>query len=890
MLRARKLESLPEAGELVAIEAIDRSGLVVTSEGAFVRVLRVTPPNPLILSGEDRQAVAAGFCRLIGRLRPEQSLQFYVDARPVRLAELLANARSEVQASAGPPPTREDGANDATALSRWRLYAAMEESLRQHADEQATVELSAHVVIPHLPRQHTARATLRQLRRSVLKRAPLERNVTAHRRAVRESQAHTDQLRSELEALGLPVTQLNGEQVFALLWARFNPTRADGRHGPPAAGGEILGELDPIRERDEARAAALALREQIASSSLDLTRDRHHVEVERDVEQVIYAHRTAQQTSMGWLMGAMMTRQPYSLSVYVHALDRRRERQKIKLGYRRLFAINRGAEQRGRVPDFDRYAQEHEYEQLLAEMAGHDRANVFEVSVYQAIRARGPAPDVAALGEAVDYCVEQLESASDCKVNRGEFRQPELWASTLPLGRDVAHRTHKYATRNAADTVPLVGTACGSPAGIPFAFSDPGRTVERLDPYDPEHANHTLLICGKGGSGKTLTANVILARAIAHGARAFVIDRAGHYELLTRLVEGAQQIVLGADEERYAINPWDVADAREVSREKISFLIALHALMMGDEGLDKAEIAQLGEAIRAVYAKAATLEGEPPRESMLRDELVAMAEHNQHCGAVDVAAMLRNLAMRLNEYCGDGTYAYLLDRATTVPADSPLVVFDTRRCPSDVLRPVVFSIMEYVTATVERHWSAQRARTATAGAPRFAGRSIMLIDEAWHIVGRAETGEYASDLARRARHLGLVLVVMSQQLSDFDTEHGLALLQNSTMQMLLAQHPNEIPFIRDALGLSEEEARLVGRLKTVKGSHAQLLWINGSRGRGRVSLQVAPTEYWCFTSDQGADVPLRDAKLAEHCGDVWAAISDLARHGSQAARRPAPAR
>ena len=131
---------------------------------------------------------------------------------------------------------------------------------------------------------------------------------------------------------------------------------------------------------------------------------------------------------------------------------------------------------------------------------------------------------------------------------------------------------------------------------------------------------------------------------------------------------------------------------------------------------------------------------------------------------------------------------------------------------------------------------------------------------------------------------------MSQQLSDFDTEHGLALLQNSTMQMLLAQHPNEIGFIRDALGLSEEEARLVGRLKTVKGSHAQLLWINGSRGRGRVSLQVAPTEYWCFTSDQGADVPLRDAKLAEHGGDVWAAIGELARHGSQAARRPAPAR
>ena len=142
-----------------------------------------------------------------------------------------------------------------------------------------------------------------------------------------------------------------------------------GRRRPAPAGARGRGARRARRRRATAsrRAqAALALREQIAGSSLDLKRDRHLVEVDRDLEQVIYAHRTAQQTSMGWLMGAMMTRQPYTLSVHVHALDRRRERQKIKLGYRRLFAINRGAEQRGRVPDFDRYAQEHEYQQLLA--------------------------------------------------------------------------------------------------------------------------------------------------------------------------------------------------------------------------------------------------------------------------------------------------------------------------------------------------------------------------------------------------------------------------------------------------------------------------------------------------------------------------------------------
>src|SRR5215210_4152310 len=128
---ASERRELPQAGELAAVEAVDRGGVVITSDGAFVRVLQVTPPNPLILADEDRQAVAAGFCHLIGRLRAGQSLQFYLDARPIRLEDLLADARREVEAAAGPPPVAGRSGRHATDLSRWRLYAAMEESLRR---------------------------------------------------------------------------------------------------------------------------------------------------------------------------------------------------------------------------------------------------------------------------------------------------------------------------------------------------------------------------------------------------------------------------------------------------------------------------------------------------------------------------------------------------------------------------------------------------------------------------------------------------------------------------------------------------------------------------------------------------------------------------------------
>ena len=86
--------------------------------------------------------------------------------------------------------------------------------------------------------------------------APLK----AHRRAVREQLAHLDALRSELEAEGMATELLDGEQVARLLWARFNPTKADNARRRAQSGVEVLGELDAPTDRDLARQAAIRLR------------------------------------------------------------------------------------------------------------------------------------------------------------------------------------------------------------------------------------------------------------------------------------------------------------------------------------------------------------------------------------------------------------------------------------------------------------------------------------------------------------------------------------------------------------------------------------------------------------------------------------------------------
>ena len=144
------------------------------------------------------------------------------------------------------------------------------------------------------------------------------------------------------------------------------------------------------------------------------------------------------------------------------------------------------------------------------------------------------------LAELCERSARELTMASDARASHGRFAQSTLWRSTLPLGIDVARRRRKYVSANVADSFPLIGTACGSPQGIPLGYAVPGRTLERLDPFDPAHPNHLLLINGMSGAGKTMAAIILLARAIAHGASGFIIDRAGHFDFLASLLPGRE--------------------------------------------------------------------------------------------------------------------------------------------------------------------------------------------------------------------------------------------------------------------------------------------------------------------------------------------------------------
>lgn len=854
------------AASLLGVAAIAPDGLLVREDGACVRYLEVGAVNPLVAEPVEVERISASFAALAARLPDRGSLQLYVQGTPLDLEDLLAAEGHRCEQAAG---AAEDAGEPARAQAIRRFGIAEEQSIRMSALRVRPLRLRYLLICPWLPARRVPPGARRALRL----------DAAVHARAARESLRLLDGLRGDLEAMGLDARALTGAEVLDLLHERFDPAARLGGALPASfMRPEALDGLHADERPEAARARAIALAEAICTAPVDLA-DRAHLRLGAAAVECFYVSLPPEQTWLGWLLHLMQAPRPFALSVHIQATERYRERMAQKRRYRRIHGVNRGVEQRGRPLDPDARVQEEEAAELNDELAASAGSGIYRVSIYGALTDPGAEPDIEALHELCAAGARELAMACDARVSHGPFAQGPLWRSTLPLGLDIAQRGRKYVSRTVGDTFPLCGTSCGSAEGIALGYALPGRTLERLDPFDAVHPNRLLLVNGMSGAGKTMAVIVLLIRAIAQGASGFIIDRSGHFDYLASLIPGAASLEVGSG--RHAINAWDVPDADEVGAEKIDYLLALHALLLGEHhaatdsyGLTDLEANLLGLAIAEVYERCA-LTGEEPRELLLQEELERRREREREDGSLGIAEALSNLAVRLNNYIGDGPYAYLADRPTTIPDGAPLVVFDTRSLPEAKAAATLFVICEHVKGRIARtrseHLSGQSARHA------WSGRTFLVIDEAWKLIERPATGRWFNEFVRRSRHYALWLIAISQQLSDFDCEHGKALLANAAMRLFLRQEAVELAYVQSALKLTSEAIESIASLRTLKGEYSLAYLMNGSRGEGTVQISVGPLERWVAGSDPDIEQPVRQLALAESGQDpvaAWRLLAD----------------
>lgn len=851
------------AEKLLAVAAIADDGALLRDDGALVRLLELGSFNALAAGAAECERVCSGMQRVAGRLAAGQSLQLYGRARFAGLSGLIAGERQRCSLAAG---AAEDAGRDGLASAMRRLGLAAEESLSGQVTATAALEVRFVLVCPWPASGSGGRAHSKA------------GGATVSREAAAASLGHVEGMAAELQSCGVSARLLGGGEVLNLLHERFCP----GWEGLPVSFTDAR-----VLSSDIAAASGAAGADEIAATvcrtSVDLS-DRHRLGIGGWLEQVQHVSLPPERTWVGWLLHAMQVPAPWSVSVHVTATDRLRERGAQKRRYKRLYGVNRGVEGRGRPVDADEVEREREAAELVSELGASAGSGIYKMSVYFSVRESSG--DAQRLDGLCKEMAGELSMVSDVRLLPGTFAQRDLWRSTLPLGLDVAKRELKYVSANVGDTIAPVGCSCSSPEGIPVGVALPGRTLQRLDPFDSVHPNHLMLVNGVAGAGKTMASIILLCRAMAQGATGSIIDRAGHFAFLASLIPGAASVEMGAG--GGAINPWDVADPGQVEPEKVDYLLALHALLLGEHhlardsyGLSDLESNLLGLAIGEVYARCAAT-GEQPRELLLAEQLQRRYEVERSEGSAGIAEALRDLTMRLNNYVGDGPYAYLADRPTSIPDDAPLVVFDTRSIPESKAAAALLSICEHVKGRVATTRSGHLAGDGPVHA--WAGRSFLVIDEAWHLIERPATGRWFNEFVRRSRHMALWLIAISQQLSDFDCEHGRALLANVTMRLFLRQQPSELARMRESLGISEQAAEAIAGLTTLRGSHAMAYLANGDRGEAAVQIAPGPTEYWIASSDPARDEPVRRAALRRAGGDAWGALGLLANEG-WAARR-----
>lgn len=311
-----------------------------------------------------------------------------------------------------------------------------------------------------------------------------------------------------------------------------------------------------------------------------------------------------------------------------------------------------------------------------------------------------------------------------------------------------------------------------------------------------------MLVLGQIGTGKSALVKTYLYRQLRSGRRVAVLDPKGEYGALADAA-GLQRILLkpgGSDR----LNPLDAppgfaVDA--VARHRAGLLSALASSGLGRD-LSSEERAALA-AVAAQLPTGALLGDVVARllapEKSLAQELAT--------SPTALAAAVRPAALELRRLL-DGDLAGMLDAPSTVTLDAtgPGVVVDVSAVfGTDAIAPVMTCVGSWLTR-------------ATAEATT---RQIIVVDEAWALLGRVATTRWLQSTAKLARSLGVQLVLVTHRLSDLTAQadsgteaarQAIGLLSDTDIRVVHRQPTSERDTAAALLGLTRAEAELTTRL------------------------------------------------------------------------------
>jgi hypothetical protein len=803
-------------GDLLPVLAVEEHHFV-TVDGQVGAALACTGINLAIQSDEAAATIAALFADTLNYLPLGAHLELLAVNAPLRAEEWVPRHCAQFHPPIGLAP----------------YVDHLTEAYRRELGGQHIPDLRFYAILS-LPGTNEGR------RRRTTRRA-LRMHRAAHNEALGTLTQAVSELAHAFAELDIVATPLGRQGLLDLLWQCANPTWSQDVAAPA---------------REASPADVRTLRDRLGQSRL--VRRADMLCLDRGYETTMSLRALPGGTFPGWLRALMATGVAFRFALHIEALSKEKERQALTRTLRQRHAVLAERRHQGSSPDIEQEEAYGEAHDLLRALAATD-LRTFRTAIFVTVRAGSP-NDLSAAARAVG---KALGDAGGTAIDRCHLYQDVVWQATLPLACNPAGMVYRTVTTNLADTMPFLHHRAGTRGGALIAFSHPGHEVVTLDMYDPALDNSNLTCLGISGSGKTMFAQSFALKHIARGGRVIVLDRStGHWDDLVAAVPGAvvHRVLLDGG---FRINPWELPrHVNEPSQTKLEYLLDLHTLLVGElhggtPALTAQERALLEGACRAVYR-----EERAPYERHLFDWLRRGEAGETGADADPVRRQQhRALAERLVPYVRGGTYAGLLDGPTTVRPDALLEVFNFKGLADRLVPLAMLPLIEYIWAVI-----------ADPTRP-----TLVVLDEGWSLLNNPASARFVAEATRTGRHHGIITLNLSQMVTDYEGPLGRAVIDNAAVSLLLAQSDHALPRVQEVFHLSADERAMVGRLRTVKQVRAGA-YLHSRRGAdsGEISLFVTPEEYWLFTSVP-TERKLRQAAIARHGGDVWAAVRELAR-------------
>ena len=576
----------------------------------------------------------------------------------------------------------------------------------------------------------------------------------------------------------------------------------------------------------------LDIKDIIAPSAIEV--DFNHVKIGATFFRTVFVSGYPRFVGADWLSPIINFDHSLDISMFYYPVRSQGVLDDLKRKITELEATVRSDAERGKIAD-PVVSAALEDANTLQEQLVKGVEKFFQFSFYITI----PAETL----EELDNVTKKLEGSLGALLlisKKATLQMEQAFQSTVPAAVDKLLVTRNMDTTSLATTFPFTSSDLTSEEGILYGINMHNGSLIIFERFALENAN--TVVFAKSGAGKSYVIKLEALRSIIFGSQILVIDPEEEYKPLCETLGG--NYIDFSPSSQSKINPFDLSGiATEGENELGQKVLSLHTLlklMLGD--MTPSEEAILDRALIESYRlKGITTDPdtqtgiEPPIMEDLYKVLMGSPEPEA-----------RGMSDRLERYV-KGSMAGIFDTQSNVNLESQMTVFSTKNF-EEALRPIAFyMILDYIWTRIRRDLR----------------KRILIVEEAWVLMQNKDSAQFIYGIAKRARKYYLGLTTITQDVDDFlKSDYGQAIVSNSSIQILMKQHPSAIDRVAEVFYLSEGEKRLL-----LSASVGEGLFFAGAN-HVAIKVVASPEEHRLITTNPEELLRIREEAAQQKAASV----------------------